>query len=616
MKKRITAIFTALSLLLTAFAFSGCSENIRTVSYIEAEQALVSSMVSEYAKLVNFVDEYNAGTLDMSKYGGDRGAATLTITPESGLASLLGGSTLNPTVLEVTSVAESVHELFANFIYKNGTKELLNVDYWLSGDMLILLVPQLFDKYFFADFAKLSSDMQSAVTNAMKSGITTLPTMPSEAAVQSVIGVALSAYKSYIEGIEAEETTLDIMGKGESITVAKTDIVLTEEMLIKIALETLKAVRANSEIMTFIDECVGMLDVYGYAESSYTMLTEAIEDLEWELENSDNDTVFNMTAYVSGKNIVQRVISFNDGWDDYVITLTTYDNGSEYNYSLEFSETATEQRSWGSDTSWTLSNIGVKNKKSCTGAVTFSMDSYTSFSIVADYTQLEIGKDGMPVSGELSVNLEVMMVGVSLDVTFANGSFAAVVNALGQKFVSIDAEWSNKAEGKPVPELNSSNSINMIEVDDAPDGFEENLEKWMENLADADGNLDLIGMLIQMAGSGGFNPFGGSRVDWDDWNNNECYYCGDENCNYDCDEARTCYYCEELDCNYQCDEARRCFYCEELDCNYECDEARACYYCKKVDCNYECDEARTCWNCDTLDCDSSCFGASAAQGNR
>jgi hypothetical protein len=147
-------------------------------------------------------------------------------------------------------------------------------------------------------------------------------------------------------------------------------------------------------------------------------------------------------------------------------------------------------------------------------------------------------------------------------------------------------EWSDKAVTKPVPALNSSNSIDLGDYENYDDfDFESIIADWAGNLDDDNGVYDIIGLAISMAMSFGFS---GGYGDYS-YGEGLCTWCENPDCDWSC-----CYYCYNMVCDDDCEGLQiwgdwACDYCDE-DCEFLCD-GWLCPYCSDPDCWWwDCEE--------------------------
>jgi hypothetical protein len=288
----IIAVFAAFAVLLGAFGMTGCSENT-TISYEIAERALISNAVSGYSALQNL-------------NGGKGGALTLTITPEQYLADLAGMERFNPTVFEISGSADR-NGKFSGIVYKNGEKEVLSADFWLTKELIIAKIPLLGGWYNFAELPSLLSALPKEAINTL---------------IDSVLDeyFLLIAGSSTTKGVESEIN-------GTMVTADKTEIEITDEMAYRLALTALNEIQNNAEIKELVVEAVtavrpvsvGLIDM---------MLAGAVSQIEKSLENISKPKLYaTMSVYISGSEIVKRVIDITiDNIKVATVELTWSDN--------------------------------------------------------------------------------------------------------------------------------------------------------------------------------------------------------------------------------------------------------------------------------------------------
>ncbi|MCL1903066.1 MAG: hypothetical protein FWF94_01445 [Oscillospiraceae bacterium] len=481
----LTAVIATLAMVTGVFAFTGCSEKTGAASYERAERALITNAVSEYSTL-------EAAFQKLTDNNKTQQSLTLSITPKTFLADLLGANEINPTVFEINGSSDN-DEGFSNIVYKNGDKEILAADVWLSKEQVIINLPKILDKYLFADMSMLEqlgdasidsgvimSSFMEGFSMGFKAGVNgEVPELPSKAAIDALINVVLDEYFAYIAEIEPEnDVELEI--NGTVITTSKMEIEITDEIAYKVVIAVLNEVKNNQEIRTFIDEIVkmampeasGMLDM---------MLAGAISESESALEAIDApEASAVMTVYINGSDIVKRVITpYDEQGSNEKIEITTYKNKDDF-----FTEVICNL----DGNNYNINATG--NKKS--GEFELKINGIEGYNIGVNGT-LKDGKKGS-FNGEIFVN--------------------------GIAFADVEASWSDKADSKAAPALDSTNAVDLSNEEQlATIGMEllGAISTLTEDL-DNNGVYDIIGLLLQqnlLQGlGGGMDAFNGMQ-DWD-----------------------------------------------------------------------------------------------------
>ncbi|MCL1789600.1 MAG: hypothetical protein FWG33_04505 [Oscillospiraceae bacterium] len=480
----ITALFTTFAMIAGMFVLAGCSENTRKVSYESAERALIKNAMSEYSVLEDVFQK-------LSSNQNNEKTLTLSVTPKTFIADLLGVTEINPTVFEISGAGDG-NDGFANIIYKNGTKEILSGDFWVSNRQIIMSIPQLLDKVLFTDtgiFDTLDENIgynngivMSSFSNIFNTGISGgVPEIPSENAINALITAALDEYFALTADMPAEkDVEIDI--NGTAVNTEKIEIEITDEMVYKITVAVLNEVQNNQEVKAFINEIADMVMPHSLITGDSgieTMISGIISETETALETiTEPEINATMAVYISGSDIVKRVITPPESQaigDE--IAVTTYKNKNDYFTEVIYNV-------GGNHYSFIVSG----NKKS--GEFSVAVDGIENYKVEVNGTCTD-GKKGS-FNGEITVN--------------------------GINFADIALTWSDKADSKPAPALDSSDSINLNEPAQLETIGMELLGSVMSlaDTLDDDGVYDIIGLLIQQNLLQGFGAMSalGELQDW------------------------------------------------------------------------------------------------------
>jgi hypothetical protein len=607
----IVAVLTTIAMVATMLTMSACkSDEVEidpyageNISYEEAERALIKDGVSGYSALSAMMKTAEqTGSTKM----------TLTLTPEQYITDLLADTGMTVGKLESTTIGFGAvlenGNIFYDFSYAIGDTEIMSGDVWIDSDNLIMMIPQLLDKYVvfdlsdFNDMFNLIGGMYSMYSFADMLSLDAFgfPELPSEEAVNAVVDAMLDKYFEIAADSEVEED-VDITINEKSFNTDRTEIELTDRQLLEIALAFIKAVDACDEIKTFVQEYYDFTVPSHLTEYSYFQfdvnesVADLIEELENELDEAEEKTALTMNVFVSGTKIVKREIVTVDErymWNEEksieyesTVTIINYNNKGEYFYEF------IAEDGWD-DSVFRISDAGSRVDSELSGRIELeSKNEWSPFKTSITYSDLVFCKDGGFSASDITLSIPDMVQGERGDfkMSFRHDSFVGSFSLGGIKVASAELTFTDSYEGKPAPELNSANSVAADDLEDDDADFEKVLEA-MEKAGQ-----DLFRLFFEINSAGRLCPGCGSIG---------CYYdcgcpeCGEEGCFYDC---YPCWYCQEQDCDGEC---QPCWYCKEENCGETC----ACQWCGEDDCRLQCD----CPWCDTGNCffdcdDSPCY---------
>ena len=485
------------------------SKPLASTPYEQLERSLFQKGVNGYASALSAVDSATSGA-----------ELIFTFTPEQYILNLLadmgaGVDTLNPTVLELRS-ATSGSDMFTGLTYKNGSKEILSLDYWLSANGIIMSLPQILDKYLSLDASDLDgfdfagmagmSDVMSSLTDSLEFS----SVMPPEDALDEVIQATLNEFFELVKDTTtvSKEVALEIKHDGDTISVIvdKSVVEISLETAIKTALVFFKSIQNSDEIKDFVEEYIQeLMSQYGSGYSSYSYysvggdfedaLAEVIEGFEAMLDSNhfDLSDVMNMTVYIRGDSIIKR--EFSAPGEDDVITIVTFDANGKY-----VTEVAVE----GPGGTIRYSNVGVRKGKSSDGKMEVELKSgYDTMKLTAVYKDLEVDDSGDIVKGSITISTgDLSSFGNSggiksaeIILNFRKDNFVGSLVVDGVKFATVELGYNLNYTGKAAPSLNASNSV-------TPDGLLDNIGGIMESLSDlsqnlsSDGAFDALGIML------------------------------------------------------------------------------------------------------------------------
>jgi hypothetical protein len=541
MKNNKNPLYIIIAVLTTAamvVGIVGCSESVlevegpvETVSYEDAERAFISGGMTGYSVV--------AGMMKNSIQASGR--ATLTLTPESYLATLMMNpdiKSLNTTTIDM-DVAVNGGEMYCGISYKNGSKQELHMDYWLDSNRMIMSLPAIIDKY-------LTVDMGDGYGYAGVYNLYTLffpgigfdmPNLPSEAALKSVVDAVLNEYFTLVEDREVQKNIRTEIN-GIQVTVDKKVIDFTEKDMMQLGLAALKAIEKNNEIKKFIQDFYDVVtpdydawygeepwyDPADYAFDFEEILAEGIAELQEDLADADTDVIGTMIVYIRGASIIMREIIAEgetycyETWESVEnVTTTTITNfDRENSYYFEFSVVDV-------NSTFRVTDSGTKSGGARTGKATFEQKSRwddNDFSV--DYQDIVI-TDGNVTGGNVTIEIADLFEGQrgKLELTFRKDEFVGGLFLGGIKLATATLTWDESVNvGINIPAVNRNNSI---DANDDSDELEDKFGEFMEDFGK--NGIDLLGLYIINQWE---NYLSWSNYEW------KCFYC-DEDCDWGCE---------------------------------------------------------------------------------
>jgi hypothetical protein len=442
MKKRITAVLLALSMLLSIAACSSDTETgslsgaIDTLSYEDAERALIKGGMSGYATLSEFWN-------NSAQNSAGSGRMTLRLTPEQYITDLLQETAgmhvgiLNPTVFDV-GVFSDGSDMYYGFSYKNGMSEVLSGEFWLDSNTFIMNLPQLFNKYLTTDVSFLGAELAEAMA-MLEESTADLPEMPSEQALEAVMNAVFDEYFELIKNAPVRENT-EITINNRAVTANKVEIELTEETMTLLAIALLESVSVCNEIKGFIQEIHDMSSPFTHFNVDAEISDALREGRKALAELDDNEVFGTMTAYIRGGDIVMREFII----DDVTISLAI-------------------------------------------------IDDYSEFVMKDDNNVIRVIESGENVTVDIETDDER----VTLEMRLRDDSFVGSLSIGGVKAATAELIWEDDFAGKPVPALNATNSVDMDNINESDAMvIMENATKIATGMES--GGYDIIGLMIMM----------------------------------------------------------------------------------------------------------------------
>ena len=443
---------------------------------------------------------FSRGMREMNEILGIRGTADyeFKISPGENFANIdIGGATLgdmgfgdlNPSVFSGEIIYDKGN-VFQEFVYKNGTDEILSALIYAKGNGLsysdvVMKLPD-FSDYFLsygagnfidnADFDKIQND---------------------------IIMPVIDEYFKMTADIEPVETKFSFKD-GTVVDSNKYDVRLGEEQLLTLA-------KVAFESFATSDELVNMVQMQGGGMITQAEIREGLNDSLKEINDKiaegdfDNDTYVTMSVHGNNKGIHSRVIElYVNNEKMFTIDYENYSTNTKY-----FTDVSIGFTTYYSESTASFRNAGTKNGKEHNGKMSFKVDGteYVTAEYKALYTNM------LENSGEYTMNIPVIP---SYDITikseFSNKGISSDFKSdlLLNSDVLITTEGFTKE--KPMqniawPELNDSNSVNLLELYDYDYSEIENIfaksqtfqEELMEKITDPNYKKDLFLQGISLA---------------------------------------------------------------------------------------------------------------------
>jgi hypothetical protein len=493
--KRLLTLIAVLTTVAMVLSLAGCRSDESSssdplagdnVSYEQAERGLFKSSMSEYSALQ---------AVWSSQLQNQSGKYSMTLTPEEYIIDLLressGGlfETLNPSTVDL-AVALDAGNMFYGLTYKNGDKEIAALNMWLTENNVIFSVPQLLGKYITIDSSMLEMFGMAGMLDSLNPDV---PELPSEAAIQAIIDAAMNKYFELVKDAPVTgEVALTVDGR--ELSADKTEIELTDEIMLEVSIALLKAVDASSEIKGFINEFIELMDLDSLQlENNFdSALAKAIEKVEAELAEIDNPEVKAvMNAYVVGSLIVKRELTVPD--EDGKITLVSINANGEFFTDMIFE---------GEGSLLRVTEKGTNADSVYTGVADIQIKSSIMGSNF-DYT-VKMSYDGLTLNDKFEVtagNIKISMADIpglgngELSLTFRSDSFVGGFTIDGVKVATAEISWEDSFTMPAVPSVDASNSVSAESMD------EYTMAEVMANLAQLmiefeTGSYDLLAALI------------------------------------------------------------------------------------------------------------------------
>jgi len=443
-----------------------------TVSYEDAERGFFKKGTGGYSKL-----------LDVTSGASDGATMTITFTPEDYITDMMGGVQLNPTVFDIAANMAG-NDVYVGYIYKNGSKVNMTADMWMNGGSMIMLIPNLTDKYIVTEVEQGVNAAMGGYTDALGK----LPAPPSEAEIEKVVNKVYDEYFELFKNVEPEKD-VEVSAGGITVKSEKTEIRLTDESVMKLALALLNAVKESDEIKNYMTDFVAIMAETDPSIGSVdinSLIDEAVKSLNDDLANETGpditENVVTMAVYISGSDIVKR-------------DMTVYTNGAEYGYfsytSLNDGNSyATEALTRTSDpaTLMSVTDSGTASGGTRTGESVFTVNAgeNENCTIKAAYSDLSENSGKITLTSD-----DIIPGGAEIGLTYGKNSFIGSFAMGGVKVATVEIAVSEGATAKPVPALNESNSVS---ADNVSSVFDASVNPFA-NLDD-NGVYDLVGMML------------------------------------------------------------------------------------------------------------------------
>ncbi|MCL2633482.1 MAG: hypothetical protein FWD34_03095 [Oscillospiraceae bacterium] len=519
----IVAVFVMLAMVLTMAACKNNESNyddrdrdrdrdkddnkvIANVPYEEAEKSFVKGTTRMYSS-------FNA--MAQTIQDGEGGSLVFSFTPEDYILDLMRGSgidvpaRINPTVFEINSEIKG-NDMYAGYAYKNGNKEILAMDMWLSGNTLIMYIPKLADKYLsmYIDSDDMTMMMQSLYSPLEMD----MPNLPSEAAVDRLLDAVWQEYFELTKGAPVEKDVAITIGS-MNVNCDVATVEMDNVMFGKLVIAFLEAVADNKEIKDFITEMVKESDPYYYYDFDIDeILREAIDEIKYDLvdyPSEDGGTVL-MKVYVNGADIVKREFTAieYDGEKMMYASYANIEKGGKYELDVMY-------ETYYDGTYVRVTDSGNKSGGSSTGKMSMSTvyEEYDwwqgeyvikTMSCTLDYKDVTVDRDGAFTGGEITFASDNMYEeSFSLELKFRKDNFGGSLIVGGVKFATVEMTWKSGYSGKPAPSLNANNSVDMDDYwSDAYYEVSDQMETNLMNMADSlddNGIYDIIAFMFNMA---------------------------------------------------------------------------------------------------------------------
>jgi len=467
--KKILAFLTAVAMLLS---FTACK---KSANYESAERSFVKKGVGEYSKLFALA---NGDAKSEGK------TLTMKFTPEDYILDLLGqsGTKVNPTVFEITEEVNG-KDVYVNYIYKNGSKEIISADLWVTEKNLIMLLPALSDKY-------ISQELEEGLGAALGGSSLASIEPPSDKAVQKVIDKVYDEYFKLYKDAPVEKN-VEVEVEGLSVKANKTDIKITAEDAAQLASALLEAVQDSDEIKDFISDYMTASNPYVYEDFDIDdMLEQALEGLED--ADDGGDEYIKMSVYVSGSDVVKRDIKFVSDDAPWSVSYAVVTKGKD---------SASECEVESGDNSVKVTDKNTKKGSSYTGKTKVTtVSNGQKVTVGAEYEDLAFDKENNVTGGKITVTSDALGESLKINLEFEKDSFTGSFTLGSAKVATVELSYED-AKGKSAPKLDDSNSIS---VDDF--SSDEEMMTKLQNIftsMDDNGVYDIFGFMLIGMGMGG-----------------------------------------------------------------------------------------------------------------
>ncbi|MCL2108591.1 MAG: hypothetical protein FWH20_04505 [Oscillospiraceae bacterium] len=548
-------------------------------SYERAERNAFSALSSELGSLSDRVVANSSTDIKLS------------VMPASGLFDTLGsfgmgGLDIDALTLEIEAIVENgdYFNKLAAGLSNSSADVSLSFLIWQLGEQIIMQLPELSEYYITIDGVDdLMGNMggMSAMSSVASNPYAMFDKIDQKQLQKTLDRIADKYFELTADAPKVEGVTVTAGDLSKTADMYIVDF--TEILLMELVREGLLAVLDNANIMSVIDEYLqeyydsmdemhkDALENYGEWYSDWYLVekktaAEQIRELIAEVDESfanedfDDEVSFTMEVYVSGKDVVKRVINFDDeikfsyanlrsgrnyaceveavvfGYSE-TVTFNYTDTGVKGSSHARSAELRSEPlHSGGSDFVITYSDTGETARNGAVSGdikVIISDNSFTNYTANLKYSDIIFTDSGLfGGSAELNIANIGLVAIINSTISGNTQTTEGSLSVLGIDMVSFELVV-NVNTGKAIdrPALNSANSIGVTDYED--------IIRLGEIFGEAGAALEAMFDSLGFGGLGGMSPFSGG-TDWDyedewDWDFEDEWTVEDWDSEYDFD---------------------------------------------------------------------------------